>query len=471
MFNHKYFKFLLFSATTLLLLSSCKKEFKGSDYVAYFGGEITNPSNSFVLFCKDNIVIDTLKLDKNNRFFIKFDSLVPGLYTFKHEPEYQYVYFDKNDSLMVNVNSKDFDQSVIFCGRGDQKNNFLMEMYLRNEKDKNNMFEVFDYNISKFITTIDSSYAKNNAFYSKNKEEINWSDDFDVYAKATVDFHHYSKKELYPYIHNLRTGVDVIEKLPKDFYDFRKNIDCNNVALTSFSPYVMYLSHMLNNMSAINYHNHFTEVDLALKTNINKMNITDTLIKNEKVKNTILNNIAFNYLLEDQNMVNNQTFLETFHKYSTDKSQKNEITKIGNAIQFLGVGKPLPEVSFIDTQGNVISSNTLAKKNTVFFFWTEKATAHFEAVHKKVLAFKSKYPNWKFVAVNLNDNQEDWKKIIANYKFNGITELRCENFEDLKTKWAITKIYRTIVLDGKGNIKNAFTNIFELNFENNLKQM
>jgi hypothetical protein len=370
---------------------------------------------------------------------------------------------------MVNVNSKDFDQSVIFCGRGDQKNNFLMEMYLRNEKDKNNMFEVFDYDISKFITTIDSSYYKNQAFYTKNKEEIKWNDDFDVYAKATVDFHHYSKKELYPYIHNLRTGADVIEKLPKDFYDFRKNVDCNNVALTSFSPYVMYLSHMLNNMSAINYHNHFTEVDLALKTNINKMNITDTLIKNEKVKNTILNNIAFNYLLEDQNMVNNQTFLETYHKYSTDKSQKNEITKIGNAIQLLSVGNSLPEISFIDTKGNVISSNTLAKKNTVFFFWTEKATAHFEAVHKKVLAFKSKYPNWEFVAVNLNDNQEDWRKIIDNNKFIGILELRCKNFEDLKTKWAITKIHRTIVLGDKGTIKNAFTNIFELNFEDNLK--
>jgi hypothetical protein len=469
MFRYKYLKIILLSTTLLLLLSSCKKGFKSDDYVAYFGGEITNPSNPFILFCKDNNVIDTIKLDSKNRFFIKFDSLAPGLYTFRHEPEYQYIYFDKNDSIMLNVNAKDFDQSLIFCGRGDQKNNFLMEMYLRNEKDKNNMFEVFDYDVSKFIATIDSSYAKSEAFYNKNKEEIKWNSNFDVYAKASLDFHHFSKKEWYPYIHHLRTGEDVIEKLPKDFYAFRKNIDCNNVALTNYSPYVMYLSHMLNNMSAINYHNHFTEVDLALKTNINKLNITDTLIKNEKVKNTILNNIAFTYLLEDQNMVNNKTFLETYHKYSTDKSQKNEITKIGNAIQLLNVGNQLPEVWFIDNQGNTISSKTIATKNTVFFFWSEKANAHFEAVHKKVLAFKAKYPNWQCVAVNLNDNQNDWNKILAKYQFNGILELRCKDFEDLKAKWAITKIHRTIVLDYKGTIKNAFTNIFELNFEDNLK--
>lgn len=469
MFDRKYLNLLLFSSTLVLLLSSCKNEFKGSDYVAYFGGEIVNPNASFVLFCKDNEVIDTLKLDKNNRFFIKFDSLAPGLYTFKHEPEYQYVYFDKNDSIMVNVNSKDFDGSLVFCGRGDEKNNFLMDLYLRNEKDKNNMFEAYDYDIDKFTQTIDSSYAENIAFYTKNKEIINWKTDFDNFAKAAVDFNHYSKKEIYPIVHKLRTGNDIYEKLPKDYYDYRKTIDFNNETLNSFSPFVMYLSHMLNNMATINYHNHFTQVDLALKTNINKMNIADTLIKNEKVKNTVLNNIAFTYLLEDQNMVNNQTFLATYHKFSTDKSKKNEITKIGNAIKLLKVGNPLPEVSLVDTNGNTVSSNTLATKNTVFFFWSENAESHLMAVHKKVLAFKTKYPNWQFVAINLNDNHADWLNILANYNFKGATELHCKDFEDLKAKWAITKIYRTIVLDKDGKIKNAFANIFDVNFEDNLK--
>ncbi|TBX70212.1 redoxin domain-containing protein [Flavobacterium silvisoli] len=452
-----------------VLCCSCKNEFKSNDYVAYFGGEVVNPNNRYVLFCKDNEVIDTLKLDKNNRFFIQFDSLSPGLYTFKHEPEYQYVYFDKNDSIMVRVNSKDFDASVVFCGRGDQKNNFLMEQYLRNEKEKNNLFEVFDYDIDKFTHTIDSSYQEAKKFYTAKKEEIKWSDEFDVYAKASVDFPYYSRKELYPVIHKIRTGNDVFEKIPSDFYDFRKKVNCNNVALSYYSPFVMYLSHMLNNMGAINYHNHFSEVDLALKTNINKLNIADTLIKNEKVKNIILNNIAFTYLLEDQNMVNNKAFLETYHKYSTDKSQKNEILKIGDAIQLLTVGNKLPNVSLIDNKGETISSSSFANQKTVIFFWSENAMSHFEAVHKKILALHKKYPDYQFVAINLNDSQEAWTKMMGNYNFDGITELRCGDFEDLKSKWVITKVHRTIILDDKGLIKNAFTNVFESNFEDELK--
>ena len=453
----------------LLVLSSCNKEFASDNYVAYFGGEVVNPANRYVLFCKDNEVLDTIPLKKDNTFFIKFDSLAPGLYTFKHEPEYQYVYFDKNDSLMVHVNTKDFDESVIFCGRGDEKNNFLMEMYLRNEKDKNNMFEAFDYDIARFNKTIDAAYKKNEQFYTSKKEEIKWNDDFDVYAKATLNFPHYTKKEIYPIIHHIRTGNDVIEKLPKDYYSYRKTVDFSNESLTDFSPYVMYLNHMLNNMATIKYHNHFTEADLALKTNINKMSIADTLIKNEKVKNMVLNNIAFQYLLEDQNMVNNNLFLDTYHRFSTDKSQKNEIVKIGNAIQLLKPGFDLPKVLFTDTSGNAVSSDDIIKQNTVFFFWTGSATSHFIAAHKKVMDFKKKHPDYDFVGINLNDRVGNWKDFLAKYRFDNIREYHCADFEDLRAKWAITKIHRTIVVGKDKKIINAFTNIFDVHFEENLK--
>jgi len=469
MLSFKNIKVLSFIVSIVTLFCSCKNEFKGSDYVAYFGGEIVNPNNPYVLFCKDNEVIDTLKLDKNNRFFVQFDSLAPGMYTFKHEPEYQYVYFDKNDSIMVRVNSKDFDASVVFCGRGDQKNNFLMEQYLKNEKDKNSMFPIWDYDVNKFSHTIDSSYQVANKFYTSKKEEIKWSDEFDEFAKAALDYQYFSKKEFYPIVHKMRTGEDVFEKLPKDFYDFRKNIDCNNVALASYSPFVMYLTQMLNNMGAINYHNHFTEADLSLKTNINKMNIADTLIKNEKVKNTVLNTIAFQYLLEDQNIVNNNLFIDTYYKYSTDKSYKNEILKIGNAIQLLKPNFELPIVKLIDNKGSEITSDKVITKNSVVFFWTNSAKSHLEAAHKKIFALKTKYPNYDFIAINLNDSQEDFEKVLSDYNFNGITELRCPNFEDIKSKWAINKIYRAIVTDKNGKIKNAFTNIFDVYFEDNLK--
>ncbi|RZJ29733.1 MAG: redoxin domain-containing protein [Flavobacterium sp.] len=461
--------YIAFVIPVFALLFSCNKEFKADNFTAYFGGEVTNPTSPYVLFYNDAGVADTLKLDKNNRFFIKFDSLAPGLYTFKHEPEYQYVYFDKNDSLMVTINPQDFDNSIVFSGRGDQKNNFLMEMYLNSEKDRDKMFSIYDYPIDDFNHYIDAAYKKNTDFYNKKKDEIQWSNEFDLIAKAALDFPYYSKKELYPVIHNIRTGEQIIAKLPKDYYSYRRQIDYNNAGLSDYSPFVKYLTFMLGNVAAATNQPYSSQADLSLKTNVTKMHIADTLIKNEKVKNTILNNIAFTYLLEDQNMLNNQKFLDTYHKYSTDKSQKNEITKIGNAIRLLKVGKDLPEVSLVGTDGKQTTSRSIIKGKTVIFFWSEKASTHLIEAHKKALEFKAKHPDYNFIAVNLDQDTAKWQKTLSNYRFNGVTEVKCADFEDIKAKWAITKIHRTIVLDANGKISNAFTGLFDSKFEENLK--
>jgi peroxiredoxin len=468
MYSTKLNTLLLFTSSIVALFCSCNREFKSDNYTAYFGGEVTNPTSPYVLFCKDTEVIDSVKIDANNRFFIKFDSLAPGLYTFKNQPEFQSVYFDKNDSIMVRINAKDFDNSIVFCGRGDQKNNFLMEMYMKNEDDRSKIFDIFDYDIPAFTKNIDSAYTSKKKFYNTKKEAIKWSDDFDTYALAALNFHHYSKKEIYPMAHEMRTGEDILEKLPKDYYDYRKHINYNDAKLSNYAPFVNYLSHMLNNVSTIHYHNHYTPLDLALRTNVNKLNIADSLIKNKTVKNTILNNIAFTYLLEDQNMVNNQKFLETYHKYSTDKSKKNEILKIGKAIQLLKVGNALPKVELVNSDDKLISSDDFVKKKTVIFFWTDNLSSHMIAAHKKVKALKAKHPDYQFIGINLDKDQKIWKTQLSKINIDGIVDLRCTNFEDLKANWAIIKVHRTIILDENGNIKNAFTSLFDVNFEKEL---
>ncbi len=463
----KVFK-LLFSSSCLLLFASCNKQFKDDNFTAYFGGEVTNPTNPYILFCKDSEVLDTIPLKKDNTFFIKFDSLAPGLYTFKNEPEYQYVYFDKNDSLMVRINSNDFDESIMFCGRGDEKNNFLMELYLKNENDRRKIFDVFDYDYAKFKNNIDSSYKSKKAFYDTKKEEIKWNDDFDAYAKASLDFNYYAKKEIYPIVHKMRTGKDLKATLPKDFYDYRKDIDFNNQKLTNYSPFVKYLTHMLNNIALDEHIDTSSEADMALAMNIKKLNIADTLFKNEKIKNTILNNIAFMYLLEDQNIVNNKKFLDKYHDLSTDHSQQNEILKIGNSIQLLKTGNQLPQVTLVDLNNKTVDIQTIIKKKTVIFFWTESLESHLVAAHKKILEIKSRHPEYDFIAINVDKHHDKWKKLLANYKFNGVKEFRATNFEDLKDKWVITKIHRTMIINADGTIDNAFASVFDVNFEKNL---
>ncbi|MBF0694767.1 MAG: redoxin family protein [Flavobacterium sp.] len=465
----RFFRAIL-SLSPLLLLQfiagSCSSEFKAGNHTAYFGGEVSNPKSRYVLFCKGSEVLDTLPLNEKNRFFKKFDSLAPGMYSFRHTPEYQYVYFEKNDSLLVSINTRDFDESIVFTGRGEEKNNMLMQLYLNNEHEMSKLFNIFDSDVDEFLKEINMSYKKNLAYYSQKKEAISWSDDFDVYAKATVDFPYYSQKEVYPVLHKIRKGVDVSEKLPKDYYDFRKNIDFNNPHLSYYSPFVRYLSHMLNNVAAqANISKSGTKAEIALETNTLKLNIADTLIANQTTKNTILNNIAFTYLLEDQNMENNQKFLEVYNQYSTDKSKKNEITNISNAIKLLERGKPLPKVELIDRLGRDINSDSLTKRKTVIFFWNSNMAPHHIEAHARAFNYQQKHRDYQFIAVNINRDNEKWLSALKNKNFNKIPQFRAKNFDSMRYQWAINKIHRTIIIDENGNIKDAFTNLFDSDFE------
>jgi hypothetical protein len=177
------------------------KKFEPNDFSAYFQGEIQNPTANYVLFCKDNEILDTLFLNSENKFSKKFDSLPSGMYIYKIEPEFQYIYFDKNDSLTVRLNANDFDHSIIFSGRGSEKNNFLMNLNVKNIVDESNRYENYDQSLNIFLRKLDSTQAVRTTYYLKSKAIIGWDENFDLYAKTKLDLHFYSQKEVYPLAH------------------------------------------------------------------------------------------------------------------------------------------------------------------------------------------------------------------------------------------------------------------------------
>jgi peroxiredoxin len=467
MLKKSIFYFLLNSIFLVSILTSCKKGFEPNNYVAYFGGEIVNPQNNYILFLKDDVIVDTIFLDKNNRFLHKFDSLAPGLYTFKHLPEYQYVFFDKNDSIMVRLNTQNFDNSLAFCGRGDEKNNYLIDSYLKNEKDRSFLYDFLDRDVDEYTHKIDSSYKIRKTEYIKSKAEIEWSEDFDQIALADLNFNYYYKKELYPYVYQYRTGKKINKSLPNNFYDYRKTIDFNNANLTNYSPFIKFINAMLNNITYSKSKGTFNEI--SLENNINKLNIADTLINNPQIKNVVLNNIAYMYLLEDQNMYNNKKFIDRYLELSTDEKQQEEVSKIANAVKNLKIGNKLPNVKLINSNLDTFDLNTITKnKETIIFFWTSNAESHIKAVHKNVMELKKEYPNLNFIAINVNDTQENWQKNLNKYNIKEITQLKAVDFEKIKKEWVITKIHRSILLNPDGSIKNAFVNLFDANFKKNL---
>jgi hypothetical protein len=439
----------------------------GENHIAYFGGEIENPKNNFVVFMKNDKVVDTFYLDENNRFFHKFDSLTPGLYSFKHDPEYQYVFFDKNDSLMIRLNSNDFDNSLMFCGRGDEKNNFMMELYLKDMKLKNDLFDVYEQPEKVFSKYIDSSNQNIKNLYNKRKAFINWSEEFDEVAKTNILLNYAYKKEVFPIVHEFKTGENIKTNLPKSYYNYRKKIDVNQDNLLYYSPFINYMTSMLNNIVLTKSKGNLD--DMSLENNIKKLEIVDTLIKNKHVKNLVVNNIANMYLLSDQCSINNGKFFSLYSKMVSNENMKAKVMKTASNIQKLRNNNVLPEISVLDTNNKRVVINDLITKKTIIYFWTKQSDSHSFYSHKKVDELKAKYPDIQFIAININNTQEDWLKEINAKKYSNSIELRAIDFEELQNKWVINKVYRTLIINKNGTINNAFVSLFDANFESYLQ--
>jgi hypothetical protein len=458
---------IVVNCLALLFLVSCKDS--KDEYVAYFGGEIQNPTSKFILFCKGDTVLDTIFLKKDNTFYKKFDSLTPGLYNFKNEPEYQYVYFDKNDSLMIRLNANDFDNSLIFCGRGDQKNNFLMEFFLKNEKDKDKLFEAFNYDVAKYNTLISAIEKENQDFYNKKKEIVKWSDGFDEIAKASVNYSYYIKKEIYPFIHQMRTGEAVKDKLPKDFYKYRNDVNFNDKSIENFSPYIMFINFYINNKADDYAVNNDNSDQKMFTKSVRKLAIADSLLTNKTIKNSIINNIAYQFLQENKSYENSQKFIEKYKKLVPDSEARQAVLESSmNAGKILN-GKRLTSVELVDYNDKKINSDQIFNKPTVICFWNSKMVSHYEAIHEKFQLLKKKFPQYQFVAINIDNFSADWKRVLDAKKYPLENEFHIADIELLHDKWAVGKVHRVIILTQNGIIKNGFSNLFEMNFEKELE--
>lgn len=452
----------------IFLLTSCNY-FGKKDYVAYFGGEIINPTSPYVLFMQNEEILDTLYLDKDNRFFKKFDTLMPGMYSFKHEPEYQYVYFDQNDSLMVRLNTQDFDESVVFCGKGEEKNNFLMELYMKNENDRQKMFEVYDYEPEQFQQYIDSTFLVKKDFFEQKKRKLNWSEGFDLYARTALYFSHYIKKEIYPLAHNVRTGHNLFKELPATYFSHRNDIDYNAKDLMFYSPFMMYLNHMMSAIAFEKNQDVTPQSEQLLQMSLHKLYVADTIFDTQKAKNKIFTHIAYSYLLEDQNIENNTIFINAFKQKSKEEKVLAEISSIGNHITNLKKGNLIPLNQLHDFELDTVSTKDVFKRKSVVFFWTSKAESHRISVHKKALELQKKYPDYDFFAINIDEDINDWKSTIRDLNFGTIKQYRAVNFEQLKENWVLLKLHRSMILSQNGIIDKPFVNLFSVDFENNLK--
>ncbi len=431
----------------------------------YIGGVIENPRGAYVVLSHNEHILDSVKLDDKNRFSFKYDSLCEGLYTFKHR-EYQRFYLYPNDSLLIHVNTIDFDESLKYSGIGAEKNNLLMKIYLEDEQVEKMLPEWFTLSPEAYLKKLDSVASAHQKFHKKHITTAkNVTIEFDQTLSANLIYDHHLWKEMYISSNLMAGNAEIQEQLPQEFLEHRNKIDHGNDLMRSHYSYYRFMNTYYNNVA----YDAYKQVDSFDRANFTHAQAKLLAIKkytnHETLRNKLLRRTAIDYLLHTTD-VNKATELFTqFKKFSSSKADINQMAHILEQTIKIIPGKGIPDVQLVGLDNQTRTLHSIIKKPTVIYFWTYESTTHYREVHEKAEHLRIKYPEYDFIAINADDHFRKWRRIADLISTNKDMEYQLDNLPSAKSVLILDIPERTIIVDKNGIIKNANTAITDMGFE------
>lgn len=456
----------------LLVLSACNSN-SDSDGDVYFGGVIINPYDNWVYLYEGDKVLDSVSLNKDNTFMFHLKEIPTGLYRFVVKPEYQYVFFEPGDSLMVYVNTLDFDESLVFSGNGDEKNNFLSEIFLKNEKETDKIVSFYQLPADAFVRKMDSLRTLKIKELEKLKKEIAISDRFEKVAMGSVNFINFRARELYPFINASHIETASLN-LPDGYYDFRKEVDMDDTILMSYYSYKKYLVSYMNNVSYFkcltDCKSQPTSTKFSIHHNLHKLSLIDSLIVNTNVKDMLLQDSAVSFLINEEDSTAINEFMRKFDRIIQNQQIKKDIDGLAENVLRISKGSNLPDIWVVNANGETVNLVQMLKGHeAVICFWDSNLIGHFKNEHEKIAELKQDFPNIKFITISTSANHEQWLGEISDNKLDVNTEFRALDFKKLSEDLVIKNITKTFLINSDGTIKDSSLNLFDPVFGTYLK--
>ena len=452
----------------LLVVLGCTEGEKKSPSVL-FAGEIVNPMNEYVVLFKDDVKLDSAKLDKTNHFSFELDSISEGLYHFNHAREYQYIYLEQGDSIQIRLNTIDFDESLVFSGSGADINNFLLDIFLANEEEesliRSTYFELKPEEFHQQIETLRKDKLKALA-------QLNIETPLSIKAKnlaeVSINYTYYNYKEIYPFEHRNRTGKRIGNKVPSNFYAYRKSINFNNKNLNYLTPYYNFVKSHLKNISYNGCEQKCGVVDETITNqlhfNRHKLSLIDSLVQEDELKDNLFRNVAFEYLLRGRDTEkNNETFIQDFYLRSGNNRHISEINELYEGITNMQPKKKIPNVMVTNISGKKVSLQDIAKgKKVAFYFWSGSNQRYFKDVIERAAFLSATKENYTFVGINYRTDESTWKGMIARAKLDTANQFKADDFEELAKALTIYQRNKCIITKD-AEIVDGFTTLWAAN--------
>lgn len=432
----------------------------------YIKGEIKDfgKAVTLVYWEKFKLHMDTIKLDKNDQFLVKYDSKEPifiSLQTIEPNFSTPFLIFFPDDSVFIHKN----DKNITIRGGAADYNLFLIN-YLQNMKKEFNAFTdynaITDYAI-KQSDVFFSTYQHNNRDIIKKLHDQTVAINYKLYPLLVK----YSDNEkiMEMIASFLKTsGTPINDKLSIITHLDRINPDYENSRLGNSSDIMM-----LNNLFRILRM-------IAVKRDTAMQDLDDYIIERNIIKDVLKENsfrtklLGYNlhYRIENYNKYTMRlTGIDDFiNDYKRELNSQPFLSQIEDiyasnkkTIGILARGASAPGFNLPDPEGKMVTLSDFRGKVVYLDLWASWCVPCLsEMAPLKALRKKFEGKNVELISISIDTNPNRWIQKIRDMQLDGvqlIDKLGSANSKIAKD-YKVLGVPHYILIDKKGKIASAY---------------
>jgi thiol-disulfide isomerase/thioredoxin len=421
------------------MLYACKQ--KALDNSLIFSGKIKHPNSDTLNIVNNNQDIIKSIILKEDHTFRDTLTLPEGFYNIDDGKEISKIYLKPQFDLHITLDTKAFDESINFKGKGANENNYLAKKTLLEEGFGQLNYYTYYAKLAEqdFLKLIDSLNHLSLDLLNTTKH---LNKDFIYMESRILEFQKLYKYYSYENMHKFVTGNKDF-KVSKNYPNPFEHVNLSDEKLLTSSDYIFYIQAYLNQKAENNTSKNTDPILNYVKT-----------IKSEIKNELILDELMYSVGKWELNYTKKLDSVFYYLKSNlTNTNYLKEVTKNYNTFKKIEKGAISPSFELNDINGTLISLNDLKGKLVYIDIW---ATWCLPCI-KEIPSLKKMEAHFKgndiaFVSICKSDTEERWRAMVKDKALGGIQLFAPENKISFFETYAVQGIPRFILIDKTGKI-------------------
>lgn len=436
-------------------------------------GVIKNPKGDVikVLITKDYLsykdsVIAEGKLNKDGSFELKGKLDAPRECRIGHGEEITYAYLSPADELYLTLDTKKFDESVYYKGKGAEINNFIAQAYLHFEKADGEKYKLL-YNMQK-----DTSSVARQKYW--NFIDNLYKEKMDYYT--TYKDYPFAKNLIYEYVMD---GAMI--------FGFKYNEAALNYMNQKLTPAQIHNESKLSDERYIRFIGNYYDKKRWVLHDKNKALYKENkdaftkdswemlnAVPSDKIQSYLKARLIYDYL--DGGTEGVQKTKSYFREY-TRNNPGNDYSKLlaekYKSSTSFAPGNMAPDFSYVGIDGNMHSLQDYKGKYILLDVWaTWCGPCRGEIPHMQKIHNDYKDKNFTIVSVSMDGSKENWEKFLKKADSPWV-QLWCEGGweSEICKKYNVRGIPRFVLIDPEGKIMDVDSYRPSINLREKLEEI